>query len=183
MKDNLDVIIYGRGGLGAKTLAQILGESLLLAGYNVLAFPEYGPERRGAPVRAFVRISKNKIRIHEPITKPDCVIIIDANLLTTIPGTKDYSGATYIVNTDKQELKKEIKNKKTYFISGTKISLEKTKENNPNMVLLGVLCKLFEIKLDVVKKIIEDEFRKKGKEQLVKPNIECLKAGYEYFKK
>jgi len=181
MKDNLNIIIYGRGGLGAKTLAQILGESMLLAGYNVLAFPEYGPERRGAPVKAFVRISKEEIRIHEPITNPDFVIIIDANLLETLQGTKDYN-ATYVVNTDKQEIKKIIKNKKAYFIPATKISLEKTKENNPNMVLLGVLCKLSDIKLDVVIKTIENEFKKKGKEEFIKPNIECLKAGYEYFK-
>ncbi len=182
MKDNLDVIIFGRGGLGAKTFTQILGESLLIAGYNVLAFPEYGPERRGAPVKAFVRISKGKIRIHEPITNPDCVIVIDANLLDTLAGTKDYN-SIYIINTDKPEIKKKIKNKKTYFIPGTKIALEKTKGNNPNIVLLGVLCKLFDIKLSIVIKTIEDEFRKKGKEHLVKPNIECLKLGHKYFKK
>ena len=181
MKDSLNIIIYGRGGLGAKTLAQILAESLLFAGYDVLAFPEYGPERRGAPVKAFVRISKDKIRMHEPITKPDAVIVIDANLLTTLEGTKDYD-SIYIVNTDKPEIKKEIKNKKAYFISGTKISLEITKENNPNMVLLGVLCKLFDINLSTVSKTIEEEFKKKGKEQLVKLNIECLNAGYKYFK-
>jgi pyruvate ferredoxin oxidoreductase gamma subunit len=181
MKNNLNIIIYGRGGLGAKTLAQILGESLLLDGYNVLAFPEYGPERRGAPVKAFVRISKDKIRMHEPITNPDCVIVIDANLLSTLHGTKDYD-AIYIVNTDKKEIKKDLNKKKAYFVSATKISLEKTKENNPNMVLLGVLCKLFNINLQIISKTIEEEFKKKGKENLVKPNLECLKAGYEYFK-
>ncbi len=179
MKDNLDIIIFGRGGLGAKTLAQILAESFLFAGYNVLAFPEYGPERRGAPVKAFVRISKDKIRMHEPITRPDCVIVIDANLLTTLAGTKDYD-STYIINTDKPEIKNKLKNKKAYFIPATKISLEITKDNNPNMILLGFLCKLFDIKLDIISKTIQEEFKKKGKEQLVKPNIECLIAGYKY---
>jgi len=181
MKDNLNIIIFGRGGLGAKTLAQILAESLLMENYNVLAFPEYGPERRGAPVKAFIRISKNKLRIHEPITNPDCVIVIDANLLTTLAGTKEYN-ATYIINTEKKEIEKELKNKRVYSIPATKISLGLTKENNPNMVLLGALCKIFDIKLDIIIKTIEEEFKKKGKDQFVKPNIDCLIEGYKYFK-
>jgi len=77
------IIIYGRGGQGAKTLAQIIAEAGMIEGFNIQAFPEYGPERRGAPVRSFVRLSKQKIRKHYPVTHPDYLIIMDEDLLET----------------------------------------------------------------------------------------------------
>lgn len=183
--DNLEIIIYGRGGLGAKTCAQILAESALLSGKEVQAFPEYGPERRGAPVRAFVRISDKHIRVHEPITKPDLVIVIDDGLFSVMPELSGFD-CDYIINTDKkkEEFKKFIKNsKKINVIDGSKISLEFLKLNNPNAVLIGAFVKLFKtIKYSSVEISIKTEFEKKGKEDVVLANLMCLKKGYDYFK-
>jgi 2-oxoacid:acceptor oxidoreductase gamma subunit (pyruvate/2-ketoisovalerate family) len=71
---------HARAGQGAKTAAQLLAEALLRAGKSVQAFPEYGPERRGAPVRAYTRVSDRTIRRHDPITEPDVVVVLEPAL-------------------------------------------------------------------------------------------------------
>jgi pyruvate ferredoxin oxidoreductase gamma subunit len=71
---------HARAGQGAKTAAQLLAEALLRAGKSVQAFPEYGPERRGAPVRAYTRVSDRPIRRHDPITEPDIVVVLEPAL-------------------------------------------------------------------------------------------------------
>ncbi|MDD3177968.1 MAG: 2-oxoacid:acceptor oxidoreductase family protein [Candidatus ainarchaeum sp.] len=186
MNQKSEIIFYGRGGLGAKTAAQILAEAANIEEKNIQAFPEYGPERRGAPVRSFVRISDKHIRVHEPILNPDYIVVIDSNLFDVIENLKEFNG-TYIINTNKPKdyFKKILKNKKFILIDGTKIALENLKINNPNIVLIGALIKQSKIiKLSSVEKIIEEEFTKKGKEYFIKPNLKCLNEGYNYnFKK
>ncbi len=180
----LKITIYGRGGQGAKTCAQILAEAGMEARKFIQAFPEYGPERRGAPVKAFVRISDKQIRSHEPIKNPDFVIIIDGNLANVLEEINLYT-CPVIINTNKKINK--LKSKENCLIDGTKISLEEIKINNPNIVLIGVLLKILEkkkiniLKYKDVEKIIQKIFSKKGKEHLIKPNINCLKKGYEKF--
>jgi pyruvate ferredoxin oxidoreductase gamma subunit len=71
---------HARAGQGAKTAAQLLAEAALRAGKSVQAFPEYGPERRGAPVRAYTRVSDSAIRRHDPITEPDIVVVLEPSL-------------------------------------------------------------------------------------------------------
>jgi pyruvate ferredoxin oxidoreductase gamma subunit len=71
---------HARAGQGAKTAAQLLAEALLRAGRSVQAFPEYGPERRGAPVRAYTRVSDRPIRLHDSITEPDVVVVLEPSL-------------------------------------------------------------------------------------------------------
>ncbi len=185
MKDNFEIMIYGRAGLGAKTCAQLIADSALLDGKVVQAFPEYGPERRGAPVRSFVRISNKQIRVHEPITKPDLVIVIDSGLFNVLPALSKFEG-DYLINSDadKKFFKKFIKGEKQInVIDGSKISLELLKINNPNAVLIGAFVKLFkQIKYSSVEESIKKEFEKKGKADIIKPNLLCLKKGFEYFK-
>ena len=74
---------HARAGQGAKTVSQLLAEAGLLAGSSVQAFPEYGPERRGAPMRAYTRISEKSIRRHDPVASPDIVIVLEPCLLYT----------------------------------------------------------------------------------------------------
>jgi pyruvate ferredoxin oxidoreductase gamma subunit len=71
---------HARAGQGAKTAAHLLAEALLRSGKSVQAFPEYGPERRGAPVRAFTRVSDRPIRRHDSITEPDVVVVLEPSL-------------------------------------------------------------------------------------------------------
>jgi pyruvate ferredoxin oxidoreductase gamma subunit len=73
---------HARAGQGAKTAAHLLAEASLRAGKNVQAFPEYGPERRGAPVRAYTRLSDRPIRRHDSVTEPDVVVVLEPSLAT-----------------------------------------------------------------------------------------------------
>jgi len=176
---NFEIIVYGRGGQGAKTCAQLIAESALIDGKYIQAFPEYGPERRGAPVRSFVRISDKPIRIHEPISNPNVVMVLDDNLFSSISNLKDFN-SIYLINTKKNKDDfKEIKSKELFTIDGSSISQELIKINNPSTVLIGKLIKITNIvKINSVKDVITKEFEKKGKLEVIKPNIECLEKGY-----
>lgn len=184
--ETISIAIYGRGGQGAKTCAQIIAEAGVEAGKYIQAFPEYGPERRGAPVKAFVRLSNNPIRTHEPVINPDYVIVIDGNLVDVLTEIKSFT-SPLILNTSK-EVNKEIKSKEIYTIDATKISLEEIKANNPNIVLIGGLLKIFEnkklniLKSKDVEKVIKETFTKKRKEHFIVPNLNCLERGFKDIK-
>jgi 2-oxoacid:acceptor oxidoreductase gamma subunit (pyruvate/2-ketoisovalerate family) len=77
----IEVRWHARAGQGAKTAAQLLAEAMLRAGKSVQAFPEYGPERRGAPMRAYNRIDDKPIRRHDSVTRPDAVVVLDPSLV------------------------------------------------------------------------------------------------------
>lgn len=172
------IIIYGRGGQGAKTLAQIIAEAGMIEGFNIQAFPEYGPERRGAPVRSFVRLSKQKIRKHYPVTHPDYLIIMDEDLLETNKEICKYK-CPIIINSKKKHFKTY---KNAYVIDASKIATELIKINSPNIVLVGVFLKIFKkIKPENVKQIIKEEFTNKNKKHVIEPNYKCLDKGYNYF--
>ncbi len=181
MDKEYSIIIYGRGGQGAKTMAQVIAEAGLIDGFNIQAFPEYGPERRGAPVRSFVRLSKKDIRKHYPVTKPDLLIVMDDDLLETNKDIVRYN-CPIIINTSKKKGFLKYRNKK-YLIDASQIANELLKINSPNIVLIGCFLKIYKnIKIASVKKIIKKEFVKKNKEQFVEPNYKCLEKGYEHIK-
>ena len=77
----IEIRWHARAGQGAKTAAQLLAEGMMRAGKNVQAFPEYGPERRGAPMRAYTRIDDKAIRRHDSVTSPDVVVVLDSSLV------------------------------------------------------------------------------------------------------
>ena len=81
MRELTEIRWHARAGQGAKTAAQLLALALLRSGRSVQAFPEYGPERRGAPLRAFTRISNKPIRRHDAITEPDLVVVLEPSLV------------------------------------------------------------------------------------------------------
>jgi pyruvate ferredoxin oxidoreductase gamma subunit len=81
MRELTEIRWHARAGQGAKTAAQILALALLRTGKGVQAFPEYGPERRGAPLRAFTRVADRPIRRHDTITDPDVVVVLEPSLV------------------------------------------------------------------------------------------------------
>ena len=102
MKNGIEIRWHGRGGQGAKTAALLLADVAFKTGQNVQGFPEYGPERMGAPITAFNRISRMPIRVHSNIYDPDYVVVVDETLLHAVhvtDGLKE-EGAI-IVNTPK----------------------------------------------------------------------------------
>ena len=100
MKTLFEVRWHGRGGQGAKTAAQFLAEAALDAGKFIQAFPEYGPERAGAPIRTYTRISDHPINIHSGVTNPEVVVVIDPSLLDSIDVTEGLGeDGVLVVNT------------------------------------------------------------------------------------
>jgi pyruvate ferredoxin oxidoreductase gamma subunit len=99
----IEVRWHARAGQGAKSAAQLLATAALEAGWSVQAFPEYGPERRGAPVRAYTRIDHRPIRRHDSVTEPDAVVVLEPSLLadSSLLAGLD-AGAMLIVNTDRE---------------------------------------------------------------------------------
>src|SRR3989338_699385 len=135
MKDMIEIRIHGRGGQGAKTASQFIVEAALGEGKFIQAFPEYGPERSGAPMKAYARISDKPIVSYAPVVHPDVVIVIDSTLiaLTNVAEGLTEKGIL-LVNTPKsaEEIRKEVNFKgKIYAINATKISIDTVGKNLP----------------------------------------------------
>ena len=102
MNDMIEIRWHGRGGQGAKTASLLLADAAFNTGKYIQGFPEYGPERMGAPITAYNRISNTPITIHSNIYEPDYVVVVDDTLLESVPVTNGLktSGAI-IINTTK----------------------------------------------------------------------------------
>src|SRR4030065_1783592 len=99
-KKIFEIIFHARGGQGAKTAAELLAQAALREDKFIQAFPDFGPERTGAPMKTFVRISDEPILTHEPVVDPDVVVILDETLLGTIDAAKNLDeNESMIVNT------------------------------------------------------------------------------------
>ena len=102
MKDLVEFRWHGRGGQGAKTAALLLADVAFMIGKHVQGFPEYGPERMGAPITAYDRISDKEIRVHSNIYEPDFVVVVDETLLNTVDVTKGIKeGGAILINTER----------------------------------------------------------------------------------
>ena len=100
MADLIEIRWHGRGGQGVVTAGKLLAEAALGTGQYFQAFPDYGPERMGAPIRAYTRLSTDPITIHSQIEEPDVVLVLDPTLLRTVPVAEGLSkDGTLIVNT------------------------------------------------------------------------------------
>lgn len=187
MKDMVEIRWHGRGGQGAKTAALLFADSAMSAGKFIQAFPEYGPERMGAPVQSFDRLSNKPITLHCGITSPDIVAVLDPTLMATvdvIAGLSD--NGVIIINTASSpaEMRKEMgmSGKKIFTIDASGISKETLGRDIPNTPMLGALVKvsgLLEIEnvLEDTKKKLEKKFRTKP--ELIEGNILAIKRAYE----
>ena len=171
-----EIILYGRGGMGVKVASQILAVALFYDGYDIRAFPEYGPERRGAPVKAFVRFSKSKIKTYEPIEHADYIIIFDEGLFDFEIRKRLKKWGRILINGVGVKGKDNI-----YVVDASSLSFKLCGKNFSNIVLLGAFSRLFGCpSLQAIKKAVEDIFESKGKE-VIALNKKLLEAGYDYF--
>jgi pyruvate ferredoxin oxidoreductase gamma subunit len=176
---------HGRGGQGAKTAAQLVAQVALEEGKFSQGFPEYGPERMGAPIRGFTRISEGAIRLHCPIEHPDVVVVLDDSLLA-LPMVAEATDddTVFVINTQASpgEMKEKLgrQGATVYCIDATGISIDEIGRPIPNTPMIGALIKATEcITLDAIKKDVEKKFMKKFGERVVQGNIRAIERAYE----
>ncbi|MEM2110964.1 MAG: 2-oxoacid:acceptor oxidoreductase family protein [Candidatus Bathyarchaeia archaeon] len=177
----VEVRWHGRGGQGIVTVSRMLAYAALLDGMYVQAFPEFGPERRGAPVTGYTRISDEPISIHSQIYNPNIVVIVDPTLIGKIDLTKGLvPNGIVVANTEKspRELKKEIKieKAKVYTVNAVRIALDVLGRPIYNTAMLGALVKAVPVtKMDSLIKVVLERFPGAVGEK----NVAVVKRAYE----
>lgn len=190
--DNLiEIRWHGRGGQGAKTASLLLADAAFNTGKYIQGFPEYGPERMGAPLTAYNRISDTPITIHSNIYEPDYVVVVDDTLLESVPvtdGLKE-TGAI-VINTTKNDeyLRKVLKGYQgsVYTIDARKVSMETLGKYFPNTPMLAAIIKVSKIMTDEeLLNDMEGSFKHKfaKKPEVIEGNMKALKLALQEVKK
>lgn len=153
MEGLIEIRWHGRGGQGAKTASLLLADAAFNTGRYIQGFPEYGPERMGAPITAYNRISDKPITIHSNIYEPDYVVVVDDTLLETVPVTAGLKNTgAIVINTTKnaEEIKGLLKGYegKVYKIDARKISEEALGRYFPNTPMLAAIVKVSKVMSD-----------------------------------
>lgn len=178
---------HGRGGQGAKTAALLFGEAVLGQGKYMQAFPEYGPERMGAPVQSYNRISEEPITIHCGVTSPQVVVVLDPTLIGTIDVTKGLpADGTIIINTGQPasdfRTSLGLSTQKVYTVDASKIAQETIGRDIPNTPMMGALVKAtglveFEAMIEDTKHKLEKKFR--SKPEVIDGNLKAIQRAYD----
>ena len=190
MNNLTEIRWHGRGGQGAKTAALLLADVAFQTGKYVQGFPEYGPERMGAPITAYNRISDTNIRVHSNIYNPDYVVVVDESLLEAVDVTSGLKKeGAILVNTErsKEEIIPHLKGYegKVYIIDAKKVSLAAMGKYFPNTPMLAAIVKVAGImEEDRFLAEMEASFRHKfsGKPEVIDGNMKALRMALEEVK-
>ena len=191
MSNMIEIRWHGRGGQGAKTASLLLADAAFNTGKYIQGFPEYGPERMGAPITAYNRISETPIRIHSNIYEPDYVVVVDDTLLESVnvtAGLKE-SGAIVINTTKSGEELKELLNGykgEIYTIDARKVSMETLGKYFPNTPMLAAIVKVSKIMteedfLNDMEGSFKHKFAKKP--EVIDGNMKALELAMKELKK
>jgi pyruvate ferredoxin oxidoreductase gamma subunit len=180
---------HARGGQGAVTAAKMVAELAVERGKHFQAFPEYGPERSGAPIVAFTRISDEPIQTYAPIESPNVIMVLDPTLLSAIDVTDGApEGAVVIVNTD--ESPDAVRASGAFgdgvqivTIAATIIAKECLGRNLPNTPMVGAVAKVTGLfTLEEVEEHLSESFGKKFAPKVVEGNLEAVRRAYNEVK-
>ncbi len=186
MTEIIEIRWHGRGGQGAKTVAEFLALVALREGKYSQGFPEYGPERSGAPIKGYTRISSGPIKMHSAVYNPDIVLVLDSSLLESIDvceGLKE--GGTVIINTHltPDRLREQfpvLKDKNLWVLNADRISTDEIGRPMPNMPLLGALVRATGVvELKSVIDDIKEEFSRKFAPKILEGNIRAVEKAHE----
>ncbi len=191
MSNLIEIRWHGRGGQGAKTASLLLADAAFNTGKYIQGFPEYGPERMGAPITAYNRISDDPITIHSNIYEPDYVVVVDDTLLESVAvtaGLKE-TGAIVINTTKSPEYLKKVLNGyrgDIYTIDARKISMETLGRYFPNTPMLAAIVKVSNIMAeDAFLKDMEGSFKHKfaKKPEVIEGNMKAIEMALKEVKK
>jgi len=185
MAEMVEIRWHGRGGQGAKTAAFLLAESLIQQGKYAQGFPDYGPERMGAPIRGYNRISDQPVKLHCDVRSPGIVIVLDPTLI----GSDDITAGlkpkgTILVNSNRtpEELREQLnlKEGRVYAVDATAIALDEIGRPIPNSPMIGALLKVTGLaEIDKMVSIVAKKFQGKMSEQVIEGNIRAMKRAFE----
>lgn len=183
-KKIFEIIFHARGGQGAKTAAELLAQAATREQKFVQAFPDFGPERSGAPIKTFVRISDEPIKTHEPVIDPDVVVVLDETLLGVVNVSKNLDeNEILIVNTtsDRETVKEKTRYVgNIYPIDATGMSLEIIGEPRPNTAILGKLLKVSEIvKIENLTDVFREKYTEKIGAEKTEKNVQAIEKAYD----
>jgi len=178
----LEIRWHGRGGQGVVLASRFLASSAIRENLYFQAFPFFGPERLGAPVVAFTRISNEPINLHCAIEEPDVVVVLDPSLLGVVKVTQNLkTGGTSIVN--HTGIPQELKNgtqRRVFAVDADRISREELGRVMPNTPMAGALVKVTGlISLESVLSEFEEQFSQRFKPELIRQNLNAIRRAYE----
>lgn len=191
MNDLIEIRWHGRGGQGAKTASLLLADAAFNTGKYIQGFPEYGPERMGAPITAYNRISSTPITIHSNIYNPNYVVVVDDTLLESVNVTAGLKkdGAIIINTTKDANYLKNVLNGyegEIYAIDARKVSMETLGQYFPNTPMLAAIVKVSNImsEEDFLQDMIgsfKHKFSKKP--EVISGNMKALEMALKEVKK
>ena len=187
MNDIVEIRWHGRGGQGAKTASLLLADAAFNTGKYVQGFPEYGPERMGAPITAYNRISSERSTVHSNIYYPDFVVVVDETLLSSVDVTAGLkTEGAIVINSSKApaELRPLLKGYagRVCTIDAGRISEEELGKNFPNTPMMAAIVKVSGVvEPDAFIKDMEASFHHKfaSKPQVIEGNMRALKRSME----
>lgn len=176
---------HGRGGQGAKTVSQILAQINLREGKFVQAFPEFGPERSGAPMRAYNRISDTEILVHSGVYEPDVVVVLDESLLDSEQPTEGLKpDGILIVNTScsPEEIRERVKfSGKIVTVDADRIARE-TGTGFPNVPILGAVVAVLGTDYALAEAELKNALGGRLSKDMLEKNLQAFRLGYEAAK-
>ena len=182
LNEAVEIRWHGRGGQGAKTACLLLADVAFSSGKHVQGFPEYGPERMGAPITAYNRITDEHCKVHSNIYTPDYVVVVDETLLKSVDVTSRLKeNGALIINSKKtpEEIRKLLGGYKgrVCVVDAEKISMETLGKNFPNTPMLAAVVKVSKV-IDSERfiKDMRESFQHKfaHKENLIEGNMKAL---------
>lgn len=177
---------HARAGQGAVTAAKLVADTALLQGNYIQAMPEYGPERTGAPLKAYTRVCSEPIEVHNNIQNPDIVIVLDDTLLESTDVCEGMrENGTLIFNTTKtvDEIRKAANvpdSMKIAVVDASGIAMATIKKDMPNTPIVGALAKVTGLfPPDLVKERLKITFGKKFSQEMIEANLESVDRAYQ----
>lgn len=175
---------HGRAGQGVVTAGELLAEAAMHAGKYFQAFPEYGSERMGAPIKSYTRISDEPIEIHCPILEPDMVILVNSNLIGIVDITEGLKPeGTILINTSEspERLRERIgfRTGQVWCVDATGIALQELRRDIPSTTMIGVVARVGDItSLDSAIEVTRESLGSKLRPEVVEANIRALQRAY-----
>lgn len=176
---------HGRGGQGVVTAGKLLAEAALGTDQFFQAFPDYGPERMGAPIRAFTRLSDEPINIHSQIEEPDVVLVLDPTLLGTVPVTEGLvEDGTLVVNSAQspEEVRERtgFRTGRVFTVDASHIAIEELGREITNTPMLGAFVEATGlIKMEALTEELRDWFGNRISEEAIEANVRAMKRAAE----